>query len=121
MISDLHWKTCNYLCKNYGTIMVGNLSTQSCVNKSAKLYKSCREPLQYMCHYLFKLRLQAKCEEYGKIYKEIDERHTTQRCGKCMELNKNVGSSKIYICPSCNFTIDRDINGARNIYIKGST
>ena len=119
LISDLHWKTCNYLCKNYDTIMVGNLSTQRCINKSNNLYKSCREPLKYMQHYLFRLRLQSKCEEYGKIYKEVDEKYTTQQCGKCMNLNKNVGSSKIYTCPVCKFTIDRDINGARNIFLKG--
>jgi len=35
-----------------------------------------------------------------------------------MNLNKNVGSSKIYTCPVCKFIIDRDINSARNIFLK---
>jgi len=30
----------------------------------------------------------------------------------------NLGGSDIYTCQKCHMTIDRDINGARNIYVK---
>jgi len=33
-------------------------------------------------------------------------------------LNQNVGSKKIFKCPFCQFEVDRDVNGAFNIYIK---
>ena len=33
-------------------------------------------------------------------------------------INKNLGSSKTFQCPSCGATIDRDVNGARNVLLK---
>jgi len=45
----------------------------------------------------------------------VSEHLTSQACGKCFNLKKIKG--KTYECDECKTTIDRDINGARNIYI----
>ena len=39
-------------------------------------------------------------------------------CGNCGKLNHKLGASKIFKCPHCEWTLDRDMNGARNIMIK---
>lgn len=46
------------------------------------------------------------------------EEYTSQTCGVCGELNKELKDSEVFKCNKCNLIIDRDINGARNIYIK---
>ena len=70
-----------------------------------------------LSHCKFKERLLYLFEVYGSKVHLCTEHYTTQACGKCGLLNK-VGSSKVYNCNDCNLEIDRDYNGARNIFIK---
>ena len=46
--------------------------------------------------------------------------HTTKTCGCCGHIWNNVGGSKVYKCQNenCNYELDRDVHGARNILIK---
>ena len=44
--------------------------------------------------------------------------YTTRTCTNCGYLNK-VGACKTIDCKGCDLKIDRDFNGARNIYLKG--
>ena len=69
-------------------------------------------------YFLFKTRLEFKCKLNNVYFKYIDESYTSKTCSICSNYNKDLGGSKIYCCTKCNNTIDRDINGARNIYIK---
>lgn len=39
LVEDLHWKTLNYLTKNYKTILIGNMSSKSIVSKNGNLNK----------------------------------------------------------------------------------
>ena len=45
------------------------------------------------------------------------EEFTSKTCTRCGQINE-VGGSEIYKCSGCKLTLDRDINGARNIYLK---
>ena len=45
------------------------------------------------------------------------EEYTSKTCGLCGNINYRLGSNEIYECKKCNLKIDRDVNGARNIYI----
>ena len=49
-----------------------------------------------------------------------DEPYTTQACGRCGGLWKEIGSSKQYACqvPGCGYTTDRDVNASRNVLLK---
>ena len=48
------------------------------------------------------------------------ENYTSKACTNCGHIKQNLGGNKIYKCKKCKSVIDRDINGARNIYIKTS-
>lgn len=119
-INDLHWKTASFLCKNFNTILVGNMSTKGVVSNKLNLHSSTKRMTYALSHFLFKEKLKSKALEYNCIYKEVDESYTSKTCGGCGELNENLGSSKIFNCNLCFYKMDRDIHGARNIYIKNS-
>ena len=115
---ELHHKTCNYLCENYERIMVTNFSAKQVSTKKGNLTPMDKRVLQKLSHYRFRQRLQQKCEEYGCQYLEVAEDFTSKTCGKCGELNDNLKGSRTFKCPHCDTVINRDMNGARNIFLK---
>lgn len=119
-IADLHWKTSSFLCKNFNTILVGNMSTKGIVKKSLNLHSTTKRMTYALSHFLFKERLSSKATEYNCVFKEVDESYTSKTCGGCGEINNELGSSKQFQCPDkmCLYRMHRDIHGARNIYIK---
>ena len=118
-VNDMHWKTIKYLTKNYDTILIGNLSTKSIVSrKNNKLNSNVKKVASHMCLYKFRQKLAYKCELYKKTFIVVDEAYTSKTCTKCTHSNENLGASKIYNCSNCQVKIDRDINGARNIFMK---
>ena len=118
IINDYHWKSANYLSKNYANVIIGNLSTKEiCSNKKSTFSGDYKNKISIIRHFEFKQRLQYKCKINNSIYNEVDESWTSKMCSKCGSFN-DVKSSKIYKCKECKIVIDRDANGARNIYLK---
>ena len=52
-----------------------------------------------------------------KIY-EFIEPFTSKTCGSCGKLNAGLGGDRVFHCSSCDLYIDRDMNGARNIFLR---
>lgn len=119
MISDLHWKTINFLCKYFNIIILPNFETSNMTEKKNRnIGKDTVKELLSLNHYKFKLRLKYKCEMLGRKLLLVDESYTSKTCGNCGNINNNLGNDKIYSCSKCNYNIDRDLNGARNILLK---
>lgn len=118
-IDDLHWKTANYLVKNYNYILLGDMSAKgivSCYN--SVLSASQKQACLRTNYYGFRQRLQFKCKQNNVSFKLVNESYTSKVCSNCGNKNDNLGASCIYNCANCKTIIDRDVNGARNIYIK---
>ena len=83
------------------------------------LNKKTKDDLLKLSHYRFRQRLYEKTKEYKnfRVY-TINESFTTKTCTNCGYIKNNVGSAKIFNCDKCFIKIDRDINGARNIFLK---
>lgn len=47
-----------------------------------------------------------------------DEAWTSKTCGKCGHIKMDLGGNKQYDCEKCGLSIDRDVNGAKNIFAK---
>ena len=69
-------------------------------------------------YYEFQQRLEYKCKLHKINYKLIDESYTSKYCSECGYCKEDLGKVKLFICDKCDCILDRDINGARNIYIK---
>ncbi len=115
-INDLHWKSANYLCSRFKTILIGKIS-KSITSNDNNLPKSTKRLYSAMSHYTYRQRLIHTGKKYDCKVIEVNENHTTKTCGNCAETNNTIGNSKVFICEKCNFICDRDFNAARNILI----
>ena len=119
MVNELHWKTINYLVNNYDNILIGDMSVKSIVSKNESTLARITKRIGYsLSLYLFKQRLEYKCKLNKKRYSEVNERYTSRMCSVCGWYNEKLGGDKIFECKECKRTIDRDVNGARGIYLK---
>ena len=68
-------------------------------------------------HFEFRQRC---INKLGDRIKLVTEEYTSKTCANCGNINYDLGSSEIFNClnEKCNISIDRDVNGARNIFLK---
>lgn len=116
--NELHWKSINYLVKNNENILIGKLSSKSIIRRGGNLTKMTKRVVSSLNYYKFMERLKYKCSANKIGLSIIDEWMTSKMCSICGTVKEDLGGNKRYECNSCLVEMDRDINGARNIYIK---
>lgn len=114
---DFHHKSAKWLTDKYKCIIIGKLP-KGIISRDRSLPKSVKRAFNNLAHFKFRCCLQDKCRRKGVIYHEINEAYTSKTCTCCGKLN-NVGSNEVYNCDCQDFSWDRDVNGARNILLKG--
>ena len=122
IVNDLHWKTCHYLCSTFKHILlpsfdVSNMIRKDIPERARKIRSKTVRQMLSLSHYAFKEKLKYKAECLGCRVDIVNESFTTKTCPDCGTL-KNMGGLKIYQCKECGFELDRDYNGARNIFLK---
>jgi transposase len=120
LVTELHWKTINFLTKTYKIILIGDLSIKSVINNRTSILSDMTKVIgQTLSFYSFKQRLKYKYHVRECSYNEINEKYTSKLCSCCgLYYNQKLGANDIYHCPNCNISIDRDVNGCRGIYLK---
>lgn len=116
LINDLHWRTISYLTKNYDIILLPEFRTQEMIKKK-KLSRSVKRLMNIFSFYKFKEKLKWKCDNLNKKLIIVDESYTSCTCSNCGLISR-LGSKELLNCSGCEISIDRDINGSRNILIK---
>lgn len=122
VVQDLHWKTCDYLTKNYQVILLPIFNSKQMANKKKrKIRKTTTRLLLGLSHYQFQQKLLYKAKMRDRNVIICKEHYTTKCCGNCGTLNHKMAGKKIFHCKNCNLTMDRDIHAARNILIRNLT
>ena len=119
-INDMHAKAAKYLCESYELIFLPKFTTQQMVRRANRKIKSktARAMMTY-AHYRFRQRMLDKARNYDNVQVVIvNEAYTSKTCTKCGVIKTNLGGAKTFKCSSCDWKGDRDINGARNIYLR---
>jgi len=123
LIKDCHRKLAKFLCESFDVILLPSFETSQMVTKEGPKRrkinsKTVRQMLTWS-HYGFKQTLLSKAREYPWVdLRIVNEAYTSKTCTWCGVMNEKLGSSKIFHCKSCGTVVDRDYNGARNIYLK---
>lgn len=117
IVNDFQWKLSNYLVKNYHVIMLPSFESQKMI-KNSKLAKKTKRVFNSLSHYQFQMKMKYQCKKWQRKLMIVNESYTSKTCTRCGEQNHKLKGSKVFKCNKCNLLIDRDINGARNIFIK---
>jgi putative transposase len=64
-------------------------------------------------------KLSCKAEEAGRKYTAVNPAYTSQDCSSCHHRQSMPLSERVYHCPCCLLSLDRDLNAARNICAVG--
>ena len=112
------------LVARFDTILVPEFKSKDMCQKSDRedgkkrtiRSKTARSMLSW-AHYRFRTRLEHKALACGKEVATVTEEYTSKTCGRCGHVNAKF-SSKTFKCAACGVTMDRDANGARNIFLK---
>ena len=119
--NDLHWKTANYLCSTYKHIFLPSFEVKGMItklpNRARCISSKTTRNMLSLSHYRFKQRLLYMASVRENTVHICNEAYTTKTCGGC-GVQQKMGGKKVFTCQSCPFELDRDFNGARNIYIK---
>lgn len=120
LISESHRKLAKYLCESYNVVLLPKFEVSRMIKRGARRFNSkvARQMLTWS-HYRFRQCLESKAEEYPWVnIIPVTEEYTSKTCGCCGKIFSKLGGSKVFLCPACGFTVPRDFNGARNIFIK---
>ena len=116
--NEAHWKIARDLTKNNKNILISKFRVSGMIQKGKrKIHSETVRKMLHWSHFEFRQKLKTKAEELNSIVHEVSEHYTSKTCGGCGKINWKLGSKKWFHCNHCNFEIDRDFNGARNIFL----
>ena len=125
LVREMHHKVALWLCQNYDTILLPKLNVKSIAERvnahtgqARKLSKDTVRTMYQMAPGTFRTFLQHKAREYGAQVIICDERWTSKTCTVCGRLHHKLGAAKVFRCPFCSATYDRDAGAARNILLR---
>jgi len=98
------------LVNRYGFIAVENLS----VNRMVKNHCLAKSIADAAWTDLMQ-KLSYKAEWAGRVFVKVNPAYTTQDCSCCGHRQVMPLSKRVYDCPECGLSLDRDTNAAKNI------
>ena len=118
LIDELHKKGAHFLVTNFDIILLPTFETKQMTKRGArKLRKKSVRQMLTLSHYRFKAFLKQKALKYGVRVIDVCEAYTSKTVSWTGEIITNLGGSKV-IKSSEGHCMDRDLNGARGIFIK---
>jgi len=118
LIDEMHHQVARFLVDNFDVILLPRFEVSQMVVKSTRNLrsKSVRQMLSW-AHYRFEMFLKQKAFETGKVVLDCHEAYTSKTVSWTGEIIPNLGGKKV-IVGSDGFRMDRDINGARGIFLR---
>ena len=119
LVNELHKKAAKYLAAKYKLIFLPTFETQQMVKKGKRrLATKTARAMVTLSHYRFKQMLKHQAAKHGGVVVDVTEEYTSKTCSKCGHIHTKLGGNKVFKCPECGHTLDRDKNGAFNIMLK---
>ena len=96
---------------DYGTFVLEKLE----IKRSKKVGKKFNRKLGNWSFAQFSKFLEYKAEDRGKLVIYEDPRYTSQKCSVCGNIEKSNRKGSEFLCKKCQFSLNADLNAARNI------
>lgn len=118
LVEDLHKKCANYLTNEFDVILLPTFETRK-MSKfgNRKINNKSVRAMLGLSHYKFKMLLKWFALKKGKVVLDVNESFTS-KTNPFTGMLMDIGSSKTFKYQDAVY--DRDINGARNIFIKNT-
>ena len=118
LINELHHQAARFLVDNFDLILLPTFETSDMVQRGKRKIrsKSVRSMLT-LAHYRFQQFLIWKAGETGKQVLLVNEAYTSKTCSWNGEIVAKLGGQR-WIQSSDGFRVERDINGARGIFLR---
>jgi len=112
---DFLQKLTTVLCRVYKTIVLEDLY----IDELKQKHKNCDDfnnLLKSMCFWKFRKLIEYKMKIYNGSLVIVDKYFpSSQICSNCGSIQKMPVKYRVYNCPKCGISIDRDVNAAMNI------
>ena len=108
-------QTVNFMCRKADAVLIPKFDSHSMARGLRT--KTARAMMNWR-HGEFRQLLQERGRRRGLEVMVVGEHYTSKTCGQCGHLKANLGGAKVYKCGECGVHIDRDFNGARNIFLR---
>ncbi|MCI0714108.1 MAG: transposase [Chloroflexi bacterium] len=117
LIADMHHKVALFLVQNYDIILLPDFEVSNMVKRQKrKINSKTVRAMLGLKFYQFEEHLERKAFEYGKTVVGVNEAYTSKTNSWTGEVNVKLGGRKtIYVD---GVPVDRDLNGARGIYLR---
>ena len=118
LVDELHWQLARWLTSNYRIILLPTFETHDMTQRAGRRIRSktARMMLTFR-HYEFKQRLNWKAWQRGALVLDVNEAYTSKTRSWDGTVNTKLGGAKA-IRDDTGFGMDRDINGARGIFLR---
>lgn len=113
--NQLHWNLIKSLLDENDIVFFGDIKSHDIVKDGKN--SSLNQEFNDLKFYILKQRLIYKSKTTGKKVILVNERYTSKTCSVCGNLQEM--TDRIYNCKSCDSIVDRDINSAKNILMRG--
>ena len=118
LINELHHKAARFLVDNFDVILLPTFETSEMTKRgSRKIRSKTVRNLLSFAHYRFQVFLKHKAQETGKTVVDVCEAYTSKTVSWTGELI-NIGGNKKIKSKIDGLSMDRDINGARGIFLR---
>jgi putative transposase len=116
---EFHNKCISWLTSNFTTIILPKFNTHIMARrKNRKIHKSVVRGLLTWAHGEFRAKLSQVCDYKNITLLHPSEAYTSKTCSTCGWIDEKLGGKEIFKCKNCMRNIDRDVNGARGIYLR---
>ena len=118
LVDELHWQVARWLTSNYRIILLPTFETHDMTQRAGRRIRSktARMMLTFR-HFEFKQRLRWKTWQRGALVLDVDEAYTSKTRSWDGTVNTKLGGAKA-IRDDTGFGMDRDVNGARGIFLR---
>ena len=118
LVDELHWQLARWLTSNYRIILLPTFETHDMTHRAGRRIRSktARMMLTFR-HHEFKRRLRWKAWQRGALVIDVNEAYTSKTRSWDGSIKHNLGGAKV-IRDDAGFGMDRDINGARGIFLR---